>query len=245
MALPWLALRWADCMPLPSYLQGFHFALCKPNGTPAGPRGMRSLPISMSRLPLLQVQDSEAAARQALDAARRHLAAAEGNHVAPGGDAAEVDAAFDTFDPPIRSVVLEVVDHFVMPRCSAEQWHRTAAVQRCYQPVAPVLSPCLQALCLCPFLKQAARPGRHCPDQAHSAGRAAQAGCRGAASWWAWHCIRAVRQVGRAAGRCSAGSWSRRPPRLQRLSCGCQASVHSSNRRLNVVISKHAEQRIE
>ncbi|PRW51048.1 DEAD DEAH box helicase [Chlorella sorokiniana] len=46
--------------------------------------------------------DPEAAAKQALDGARRQLAAAEGNHIAPGGDAAEVDAAFDTFDPPIR-----------------------------------------------------------------------------------------------------------------------------------------------
>lgn len=34
--------------------------------------------------------------------ARRRLAAAEGNHVASGGAAAEVDAAYDTFDPPIR-----------------------------------------------------------------------------------------------------------------------------------------------
>lgn len=37
-----------------------------------------------------------------LDVARRKLAAAEGNHVAAGGAAAEVDAAFETFDPPIR-----------------------------------------------------------------------------------------------------------------------------------------------
>lgn len=37
-----------------------------------------------------------------LDVARRQLAAAEGNHVAAGGAAAEVDAAFETFDPPIR-----------------------------------------------------------------------------------------------------------------------------------------------
>lgn len=65
--------------------------------------------MSNGRLPLLQVQDPEAAARQALDAARRHLAAAEGNHIAPGGDAAEVDAAFDTFDPPIRSAVWRFV----------------------------------------------------------------------------------------------------------------------------------------
>lgn len=44
----------------------------------------------------------EAAARHALDVARRRLAAAEGNHVTAGGDAAEVDSAFETFDPPIR-----------------------------------------------------------------------------------------------------------------------------------------------
>lgn len=45
---------------------------------------------------------AEGAARRALDQARRHLAAAEGNHVSAGGEAAAVDAAFDTFDPPIR-----------------------------------------------------------------------------------------------------------------------------------------------
>ncbi|KAI7836467.1 hypothetical protein COHA_009684 [Chlorella ohadii] len=60
--------------------------------------------------------DPEAAAKQALDGARRQLAAAEGNHIAPGGDAAEVDAAFDTFDPPIRrhalaDVVLSKLTH--------------------------------------------------------------------------------------------------------------------------------------
>lgn len=48
------------------------------------------------------MQGPEAAAKHALDGARRQLAAAEGNHSAPGGDAAEVEAAFDTFDPPIR-----------------------------------------------------------------------------------------------------------------------------------------------
>lgn len=53
-----------------------------------------------AQLPLLQ--DPEAAARRVLDVARRRLAATEGNHVAAGGDAAEVDAAFDTFEPPIR-----------------------------------------------------------------------------------------------------------------------------------------------
>jgi len=47
-------------------------------------------------------QDSEVEARRVLDVARRRLAAVEGNRVARGGDAAEVDAAWETFSPPIR-----------------------------------------------------------------------------------------------------------------------------------------------
>ncbi|PSC75374.1 GNAT family N-acetyltransferase [Micractinium conductrix] len=47
-------------------------------------------------------ESPEAAARRLLDIARRRLAAAQGNHISAGSDGAEVDSAFDTFDPPIR-----------------------------------------------------------------------------------------------------------------------------------------------
>ncbi|KAL4443350.1 hypothetical protein ABPG75_011087 [Micractinium tetrahymenae] len=63
----------------------------------------RVLAIGLAEEAAAPVPDSpEAAAQRVLDVARRRLAAAEGNHITAGGAAAEVDAAFDTFDPPIR-----------------------------------------------------------------------------------------------------------------------------------------------
>ncbi|KAL4420891.1 hypothetical protein ABPG77_001232 [Micractinium sp. CCAP 211/92] len=67
----------------------------------------------------------EATARRVLDVARRRLAAAEGNHVASGGAAAEVDAAYDTFDPPIRRHALaDIVLHRLQRASGARQLAR-------------------------------------------------------------------------------------------------------------------------
>lgn len=179
-----------------------------------------------------------------------------------------MDAAFDTFDPPIRSVGLKMVAwHEVawhgrcgtalhgsgcvfLQSCHAAPpsscgTHRIAAVRQCSRPVAPVPGPCLVSTVSLRLPHAGGTPWQtlSCPSSLSWAGstswvprgcqlvgqalhQSCEAGWQGCRALLCWQLEQASTQVA------AAELWSP----------GKRAFI---KRRLNVVISKHAEQRME